>query len=205
MRVLLSTIGSRGDVQPLLALALALRERGHEARFCVPPDFREWLEGLGFAVTPIGPKLQTFAAARPASATPSMPVMTPEQRRQLAEASVAAQFTAVAAAADGCDRIVAASALQIAARSVAEQRAIPYTFVGYCPNVFPSPHHAPPPLPAMPGQPVDALPPGNGELWARAAQRFNDLFGPALNAHRATIGLAPVGDVRAHVFGEELG
>ena len=32
MRVLLSTIGSRGDVQPLIALALALRELGHEAR-----------------------------------------------------------------------------------------------------------------------------------------------------------------------------
>ena len=54
MRVLLSTIGSRGDVQPLVALALQLRALGQEARFCVPPDFREWIEGLGIPVTPIG-------------------------------------------------------------------------------------------------------------------------------------------------------
>ena len=200
MRVLLSTIGSRGDVQPLVALALALRELGQEVRLCVPPDFREWIEGLGFAVTPIGPELRTFTAARPAGAATPSP-MTAEQRRQLAEASVAAQFTTVAAAAEGCDGIVAATALQIAARSVAEQRGIPYVFAAYCPIVLPSPHHAPPPLPPIPGQPA-ASPADNETLWARDGQRFTDLFGPALNAHRASIGLAPVDDLRSHIFGD---
>ena len=47
MRVLLSTIGSRGDVQPLVALASQLRTLGHQIRLCVPPDFRDWIEGLG--------------------------------------------------------------------------------------------------------------------------------------------------------------
>jgi vancomycin aglycone glucosyltransferase len=201
MRALLSTIGSRGDVQPLVALALALRELGQDVRLCVPPDFREWIEGLGFAVTPIGPELRTFTASRPASAGPPLP-MTAEQRRQLVDASVATQFTTVAEAAEGCDAIVAATALQIAARSVAELRGIPYVFAAYCPIVFPSPHHAPPPLPPIPGQPPDATPPDNETLWARDAQRFRDLFGPALNAHRASIGLAPVDDVRSHVFGQ---
>ena len=40
MRVLLSTIGSRGDVQPLVALGQALMSLGAEVRLCVPPDFR---------------------------------------------------------------------------------------------------------------------------------------------------------------------
>jgi vancomycin aglycone glucosyltransferase len=47
MRVLLSTIGSRGDVQPLVALASRLRALGQEIRVCVPPDFRDWIESLG--------------------------------------------------------------------------------------------------------------------------------------------------------------
>src|SRR2546426_7957422 len=47
MRVLLSTIGSRGDVQPLVALALHLKSLGHGVRLCVPPDFRQWIEGFG--------------------------------------------------------------------------------------------------------------------------------------------------------------
>lgn len=34
MRVLLSTIGSRGDVQPLVALALHLKSIGREVRIC---------------------------------------------------------------------------------------------------------------------------------------------------------------------------
>jgi vancomycin aglycone glucosyltransferase len=98
--------------------------------------------------------------------------------------------------------IIAATALQIAARSVAEKLGIPYVFVAYCPAVLPSPHHAPPPLPPLPGQVPPPATADNRELWARDAQRFNDLFGAALNAHRAVIGLTPVSDVRSHVFTE---
>jgi vancomycin aglycone glucosyltransferase len=198
MRVLLSTIGSRGDVQPLVALASHLKAFGHEARVCVPPDFREWIESLGIPVTSIGPEVRKFAASRPMAAQPQAP-LTPEQRRQMMEATVATQFETVAAAAAGCDIIVAATALQIAARSVAEKMGIPYIFAAYSPVVLPSPHHPPPPLPPLPGE---APPPTNDnrELWARDAARFNDLFGAALNAHRASLGLAPVNDVRSHMF-----
>ena len=46
MRVLLSTVGTRGDVQPVQALALEVRALGHEVRVAVPPD--------GAAVAPDG-------------------------------------------------------------------------------------------------------------------------------------------------------
>jgi vancomycin aglycone glucosyltransferase len=197
VRVLLSTIGSRGDVQPLVALASELRALGQEVRLCVPPDFRDWISSLGFPVTPIGPEVRKTAAAIPqASLIPS----TPERRRQLAEASVAAQFETIAAAARDCDIIVAATALQIAGRSVAERVGIPYIFAAYCPTVLPSPHHAPPPLPPLPGQAAVPAAADNGELWARDAERFNDLFGAALNAHRAAMSLAPVDDVLSHIL-----
>ena len=200
MRVLLSTIGSRGDVQPLVALALELKAFGLDVRLCVPPDFREWIEGLGFAVTPIGPELRqlTASAPPPGSAPPDA-----GRRRQLAEFTVASQFETVAAAASGCEVVIAATALQIAARSVAEAQGTRYIFAGYCPAVFPSPHHPPPPLPPLPGQTAAAEDPAdNRELWARDAARFNELFGPALNSRRAALGLAPVEDVRGHVFGD---
>jgi vancomycin aglycone glucosyltransferase len=41
VRVLLSTTGSRGDVEPLLALAMQLRVLGVQALVCAPPDFAE--------------------------------------------------------------------------------------------------------------------------------------------------------------------
>lgn len=190
MRVLLSTIGSRGDVQPLVALALALRSHGHEARLCVPPDFCEWIGGLGLPVTPIGPVLRQAMAARPAV------LPTPDERRRLAAASVAAQFATITEAARGCDVVAAASALQIAARSIAERMGIRYVFAAYCPIVLPSEEHAPPPLPGQPALPNA----DNRTLWARDAQRFDDTFGAALAAHRAALGLPPVDEVRAHVF-----
>jgi len=51
MRVMLSTIGSRGDVQPLVALASHLKALGQDVRVCVPPDFREWIESLEITTT----------------------------------------------------------------------------------------------------------------------------------------------------------
>ena len=41
MRILLSTIGSRGDVQPLVALGLQLKALGQEVHLCAPPDFSD--------------------------------------------------------------------------------------------------------------------------------------------------------------------
>ncbi len=46
MRVLLSAVGTRGDVQPLVALGLRVRELGHEIRLCVPPNLVEYYTGL---------------------------------------------------------------------------------------------------------------------------------------------------------------
>jgi vancomycin aglycone glucosyltransferase len=194
VRVLLSTIGSRGDVQPLVALAIELRALEQDVRFCVPPDFQGWIEGLGFPVVPVGPELRkTMPPAGPGMAP------SPERRRQLAEATVTVQFATVAAAAHDCDFIVAMASLQIAARSVAERLGIGYVFATYCPIVLPSAHHAPPELPRGPGW-ADPGPASNEVLWERDTHRFNDVFGPALNSHRALLGLAPVEDVRGHVY-----
>ncbi len=70
MQVLLSSIGSRGDVQPILALALELRALGHNANLCVAPNFKEGVESFGLACIPIGPDLKKVAGGSP----PSKPV-----------------------------------------------------------------------------------------------------------------------------------
>jgi vancomycin aglycone glucosyltransferase len=193
MRVLLSTIGTRGDVQPLVALGLQLRALGQQVHFCAPPDFGDWIDGLGFPVTLVGPELRRIIVGGP----PAPP--SPERLRELLEASVAAQFEKIARAAQGCDAIVAATALQVAARSLAEAKGILYLFAAYCPAVLPSRHH-PPSL--TPFQAPASAGAGNRERWARDAESFNATFGAVLNAHRASLGLAPVDDVRSHVFSE---
>ena len=73
MRVLFSTIRSRGDVQPVVALVSHLTALGHE-RVCVPPGSRESVESLGIPVTPIGPEVRRFAASRPTTTQPQTPL-----------------------------------------------------------------------------------------------------------------------------------
>jgi vancomycin aglycone glucosyltransferase len=192
--VLLSTIGSRGDVQPLVALASELRALGQDVRLCVPPDFREWVENLGIPVVSIGPEVRSFARRSGAAALP-----TPEQGRQMIADTVATQFSTIAAAAEGCDLIVGATALQIAAPSIAERMGIPYVFAAYCPAVLPSPRHPPPVLTMLGDRPAPAAA-DYRDLWARDAQRWNDTWSGLLNSHRATLGLSPVADVRRHIL-----
>ncbi|WP_156755578.1 glycosyltransferase [Actinokineospora pegani] len=57
MRALLVTHGTRGDVQPFLALAVALRERGHEAVLAAPGSFAQAASehGVDFAPLDEGP------------------------------------------------------------------------------------------------------------------------------------------------------
>jgi vancomycin aglycone glucosyltransferase len=117
----------------------------------------------------------------------------------MAEETVAAQFETIGAAAQDCDVIVGATALQIAAPSVAERLGIPYVFAAYCPAVLPSPEHAPPVLAAL-GQKPATVATDYSDLWAADAQRSNDRWGALLNAHRKTLGLAAVDDVRGHIL-----
>jgi sterol 3beta-glucosyltransferase len=47
MRILLSTYGTRGDVQPFVALAKALKASGHHVALCAPTGFRNMIERHG--------------------------------------------------------------------------------------------------------------------------------------------------------------
>lgn len=47
MRVAMLTVGTRGDVQPLLALALVLQSAGHDVTLCANDNFQGWVEQHG--------------------------------------------------------------------------------------------------------------------------------------------------------------
>src|SRR5437016_4592675 len=53
MRLTLLTIGSRGDVQPMVALGQGLRRAGHEVRIATFGSFRRLVEESGLSLAPI--------------------------------------------------------------------------------------------------------------------------------------------------------
>ncbi|UQX01939.1 glycosyltransferase [Streptomyces sp. RerS4] len=193
MRVLVVSYGARGSVEPMVGLAVALRGLGAEVRFCAPPDeeFAELLAAVGLPVVPIGRPVRPMVA----SVTPGSAAGLAERAAEL----IAAQFGTVAEAAEGCEALVATGPLPVTAgaRSVAEKLGIPYVHVAHQPVSTPSPHQPPP---ARRGRP---LPPGisdNRELWDVDARNANEMFGAAVNAHRAAIGLPPLDNVRDYAF-----
>jgi len=114
------------------------------------------------------------------------------------EGTVAAQFETITSAAHGCDLILGATALQVAAPSIAESMGVPYFFAAYCPAVLPSPHHAPPVLPMQGDKPVTMT--DYSELWEKDAARWNMQWKDILNPHRTRLGLEPVSDVRNYIL-----
>ena len=53
MRVSILTVGTRGDVQPLVAFGIGLQGAGHAVRICTHPEFRELVTGQGLDFAPI--------------------------------------------------------------------------------------------------------------------------------------------------------
>jgi vancomycin aglycone glucosyltransferase len=192
MKVLLSSIGSRGDVQPILALALELRALGHIPVLCVAPDFKAWVESFGIGCVPVGPELRKLAnpGAQSKRKKPSV-----SQWQKMIPPVVQNQFEATANAATGCNLIVVGGALQSAGRSIAELLGIPYLYVAYAPVALPSPANAPPEKfpQRLPGW-VNRL------LWKRYERKWNRIFLAAVNEQRAQRRLSPVDDMSRYVL-----
>ncbi len=197
MRVLLSTFGSRGDVEPMIALAAALQSLGAEAIVSSPPDaeFTDIATRANVRLTPAFYAIRQWIAdkAKPSAAT---------DFRTLAAEVMTGQYAAINAAADNTDIIVGTGLFPsaAAAQTVAEKRGIRFLHAHYCPLYLPSTHHRPVLWPSRPFPPEMN---DNRELWAHNAETMNILFGGALNDLRASIGLPPISNTRDHANGNE--
>lgn len=47
-RIVVTTIGSFGDLHPKIAVALELRQRGHDVVFATHKEYQSKIEALGF-------------------------------------------------------------------------------------------------------------------------------------------------------------
>jgi vancomycin aglycone glucosyltransferase len=194
MRVVLSTYGGRGDVEPLAGLAVQLRALGAEIRVCAPPDCADRLAEVGVPLVPVGSPVRPMLHGSTPASVADVP--------RLAAEVIAAQFDTLAPAAEGCDAVVATGLFPATAgaRSVAEKLGIRYVYAAYCPSVLPSPYHRPH---MPPGRPVPPDVTDNQVLHDLAVQSYNALFGGPLNTHRASVGLPPVDNVRDYVFTDQ--
>ena len=103
MRVSLSKYESHGDVGPMVGRAVQLRALGAEMPVCAP-DSAELLASVGVPLVPVGQPVRPLVTGAAAD--------LPRRAAEL----VAAQFDTVAAAAEGCDALVATGVMPAGVR-----------------------------------------------------------------------------------------
>jgi rhamnosyltransferase subunit B len=146
-RIVLTTIGSLGDLHPMVAIGLELRDRGHEIVFATLKDYQAKIESLGFE----------FHSLRPDHISPEDPEMmalmmdlqkgTERIVRDYLFANIRETYTDLMVAARDADFIVTVE-LVYAARLVAEKLNIPWALCVLAPLSFFSTYD-PPVLPTL--------------------------------------------------------
>src|SRR5574343_673555 len=64
MNIGLFTYGTRGDLQPYVALALRLMDKGHQVTLSATEDFKEFVEGFGVRFQPLWGNAETIMNSR---------------------------------------------------------------------------------------------------------------------------------------------
>jgi rhamnosyltransferase subunit B len=192
-RIVLTTIGSLGDLHPMIALGIELRDRGHAIVFATLKDYQAKIESLGFE----------FYSLRPDHISPEDPEMMAlmmdlqkgSERivRDYLFANICETYTDLVVAARDANFIVTVE-LVYAARLVAEKLNIPWALSVLAPISFFSPYD-PPILPTLL---ILAKLRGFGRGVNRGVINFAKFitrsWGKPIHQLRQELGLAPIGN-----------
>jgi UDP:flavonoid glycosyltransferase YjiC (YdhE family) len=194
MRIVLATYGSRGDVQPMLALSLALKSAGHDVLLAGPPEKALWAKQLGCPFCSIGSDVTAFLdGMKDAHSFLSAFNFSVYVRKELI-----GQFESFPKIVAGADLVVGAS-LVFALSSISESMGIPYRYIAFTPQLLPSGHH---PFPAFKHQSLPRW--YNLMTWRIAELIDKGNLTRLMNLERKRIGLKPVRDAWRHILGSHV-
>jgi rhamnosyltransferase subunit B len=189
-RIVVTTFGSTGDLNPFLALGLALRSNGHEVLFAVEANFQQQVSLLGFPVRlltgdqaeALGPYSdQIFNSDQPLTSLkllvdryilPTLPAKVAELREVCQQAD-----------------LLIAVASQFAASIVAEMLQIPWISVILTPSTLPSASIEPQPLPVQLPALLQLL--SNRFSWFLGGMFLRQVVDKPVNQLRRTFHVSP--------------
>ncbi len=192
MRIFLATCGSRGDVQPMLALCLALQSSGHDVMLAGPPEKEAWAKKSGCPYTRLGKDVTAFID----NLDDAVSFKTGIQFILFVHREIITQFEILPELIKDADLIIASS-LVFALSSIAEANSIPYRYIAFTPQLLPSSAH---PFPAIQFQRLPKWCNKLSWLMARTGGQFS--FTRLINKSRKKTGLNPIKDAWEHILGE---
>ena len=189
MRIIMTPVGSGGDVHPYVSVALALQQRGHDVSMIINPYFGPLLDRVGLPFVPIG----TVDDYHTVLGHPDLwhdrrglHVLGGAVRRWGQEA-----FELLRAEAAGGAPVVVAPGLAFSARIAHETLGLPLVTMHLQPSCLLSAHEASVPHAYL--RSINRWPAPLKRLALAAGDRLADrALAPAANALRAELGLPPV-------------
>lgn len=181
----------------MIALALALKQAGHEVHLGATPTFASEAAAHGLPFTPVGLDVQQMLEQHRTRMVHKNPLESVRLLNSLLLQELAVEWEGFIPLAKGYQLMVGGGAV-LAARSAAEAARIPYRYVAYTPQAMPSAWH----LPFM--MPLTRSPRWVNRLaWGAVRVFYNRLARSALNQRRRGVGLEPLSSVIDHLFSPE--
>jgi vancomycin aglycone glucosyltransferase len=185
MKIACVILGTRGDVQPIIALADGLIKRGHEVTICAPPENEELISRVNCWFIPFGPSPKKAIKEDPNKQKGGVVVkISPKEGKKV----ISDQINLLPKILTGTDLILGVG-IVFGVHTAADILKVPYRFVIYYPIVL--------------GTTSDD-PLKNRIMFGFGRSMINIFIKGFINKNRAKFSLPPIKDVWSHWLGDRV-
>ena len=178
-------LGTRGDVQPMVALATGLISRGHKVVILAPPEHEELVTSHSVDFMPFGPEIKKKIRENPEKQKGGVAVkISPKEGKKF----TLEQMSQVPELVPDADLILG-TGIVMGVHTAADILKIPYRLVAYYPVIL---------------GPGANDPAKNRRMFGFGRAVINGFSRGYMNKYRKSVGLPPIRDVWAHWMGEEV-
>lgn len=185
MKIACVILGTRGDVQPMIALATGLIKKGHDVTIFAPPENEELVMRYNCRFEPFGPSIKKAVSERPEKQKGGVAVtISPKEGKKL----IGDQINLLSGIMKDADLVLGAG-IVIGVATAADVLKVPYRFVAFYPIMLGTTHDDPF---------------KNRMLFGFGRSMMNILIKGFINKNRNKLGLTPIKDVWSHWLGENV-
>ncbi len=185
MKIACVILGTRGDVQPMVALADGLIKKGHEVTICAPPENEELADRINCRFVAFGPGVMKAVREDPKKQKGGVAIkLSPREGKKFTSDQIALLPKII----NGADLVLGAG-IVLGVHTAAEILKVPYRFVIFYPIV----------LGTTKDDPLKSR-----MMFGFGRSLINMFMKGFINKHRAKFALPPIKDVWAHWLGENV-
>lgn len=185
MKIACVILGTRGDVQPMVALGTGLIKNGHEVIICAPPEHEELARQNKCQFMAFGPGIKKLVKENPEGQRGGIVVkITPAQGKKL----FGDQMNLLPDMINGVDLVLGAG-IVVGVHTAADIVKVPYRYVAFYPIMLGT---------------TKADPLKNRMLFGFGRSVMNLMLKSFVNKNRANYGLSPISDIWEHWLGDNV-